>query len=367
MHTYKQSFSDLHIDYPLESVAPPEKILFFDIETTGFSPKTNSIYLIGCGYFSEGLFHIVQFFADKTDEEAEILRSFADFLKNYSCLVQFNGNNFDIPFVQQKCTHYEIGEIFSDCSFIDLYRCIFPYRTLLGLENCKQKTVERFLGIDREDTFSGGELINFYMSYQRDPEEDLLHLLLLHNSDDVKGLPALLPVLSYHDLFHKVPVVKKVQANTYTDYAGMPKAELILTAELPSLLPVSFRMRTDAVSFKGEGTTGVFRVPLLKEEMKYFYSGYKDYYYLPEEDIAVHKSMAEFIDKEKKTRCVPANCYTRKIALFIPQFGAFKEPFFKRSHKDSETFLELTDSLKTSRPFFGEYAAHLLDYLIKSY
>ena len=36
------------IAYPLERLGDPEKLVFFDIETTGFSAGYNTVYLIGC-------------------------------------------------------------------------------------------------------------------------------------------------------------------------------------------------------------------------------------------------------------------------------------------------------------------------------
>lgn len=38
--------------YPLNQVSELENILFVDIETTGFSAKTASLYEIGCIYFN---------------------------------------------------------------------------------------------------------------------------------------------------------------------------------------------------------------------------------------------------------------------------------------------------------------------------
>ena len=39
------------IAYPLERLGDPEKLVFFDIETTGFSADYNTVYLIGCTSF----------------------------------------------------------------------------------------------------------------------------------------------------------------------------------------------------------------------------------------------------------------------------------------------------------------------------
>ena len=39
--------------YPLSSLGKREELLFFDIETTGFSGDYHQVYLIGCVYFTE--------------------------------------------------------------------------------------------------------------------------------------------------------------------------------------------------------------------------------------------------------------------------------------------------------------------------
>ena len=51
------------------------------------------------------------------------------------------------------------------------------------------------------------------------------------------------------------------------------------------------------------GSTARLRVRLFEGELRFFYSGSpKDYYYLPEEDIAVHKSIASAVDKEHRVQ-----------------------------------------------------------------
>ena len=40
--------------YPLERIGRKEELLFFDIETTGFSGEYSTLYLIGCVYYEKG-------------------------------------------------------------------------------------------------------------------------------------------------------------------------------------------------------------------------------------------------------------------------------------------------------------------------
>ena len=88
---------DLPDTYPLDRIGPLSDLLFFDIETTGFSGDTSNLYLIGCTYFQEGSWNLIQWFADTAAAEPELLDSFFSFLENYKILIHFNGDGFDIP------------------------------------------------------------------------------------------------------------------------------------------------------------------------------------------------------------------------------------------------------------------------------
>ena len=50
--------------YPLDRIGPLKDLLFFDIETTGFSGETSQLYLIGCTYFDGFGWKLIQWFAD---------------------------------------------------------------------------------------------------------------------------------------------------------------------------------------------------------------------------------------------------------------------------------------------------------------
>ena len=99
--------------------------------------------------------------------------------------------------------------------------------------------------------------------------------------------------------------------------------------------------------------------------MKYFYANYKNYYYLPTEDMAIHKSISSFVDKEYRQQANASNCYTRKLSLFLPQWEILVEPFFKREYKSTDLFFELTDEIKKNRDLFSKYASHILNFMAK--
>ena len=367
MRISEETLENYSIAYPLENLAPLERILFLDIETTGFTAKSSYLYLIGCAYFQAGKWRTIQWMAETYEQEKDVLTAFFEFAKLYKFLIHFNGNNFDLPFLTQKCVQFHLPYNFDNFTGIDLYKRIAPYKFFLKLPNCKQKTLEQYLGINRKDVFSGGELIGIYHDYIKSPTEFSEKALFLHNADDIKGMLEILPTLAYYDMFNKEVRARKVQANHYKDVNGKSRKELLITLSLPTALPKSVSAAANNCYFKGDGEDATLKVPIYEEELKYFYSNYKDYYYLPTEDVALHKSVAGFVDKEHRLQASAATCYTRKYSCYLPQWEVKFEPFFKRDYTSRELFFELTDELKKDREAFCQYANHVLSMIASIY
>lgn len=367
MKISEETLEAIAIDYPLEALGNPEKLLFVDIETTGFTARSSYLYLIGCAYYSNGYFRTIQYLAESYEQEIDILKAFFEFAKDYDTLIHYNGNNFDLPYLLQKCQQYELPYDFEDKNGIDLYKRISPLRHILKLPSCKQKAVEAFMEVDRKDAFSGGELIGIYHDYVKNPSEFSRNSLLLHNEDDLKGMLQILPMLAYYDMFNEELRVKKAAANTYNDYQGQDRSELVLELELNRSIPKGINASANGCYIKAEGSSCNIKVPIYTEEMKYFYSNYKDYYYLPEEDLALHKSVATFVDKDQRTSATAATCYTRKQSSYLPQWDIILEPIFRRDYRSKEIFFEITDELKRDRRAFTQYANHILSMIASSY
>lgn len=361
MKTEEIILNNFTMAYPVEKFASPENVLFFDIETTGFLSSSSSIYLIGCAYYSESNWCIKQFFANGEGEEEQLLNAFFEFAGDFSFLIHYNGNTFDLPFIESKAKKYGIDNPLSQKDGLDIYQRVKVYKNLLKLPDCKLKTVQMFLGTDREDEFSGGELISVYSDYLSSHDYNLYHTLLLHNSDDIKGMLETLPILGYFDLFNDELTATKVSSNYYHDSNGIPRKELLINISFESLLPVPISFMGCGCYFKGHMYQGTLIIPIYEEELKYFYANYKDYYYLPLEDTALHKSIASFVDKDYRTKATAANCYTRKMSVYLPQWAHLVEPFFKREYSSKDLFFELTDEIKQNRELFGAYASHVLN------
>ncbi len=297
-----------------EAALPPRSALFFDIETTGFSPKNASVYLIGCAYRTEDGWQLLQFFAQTPAEEREILRAFLDLAASYSLFVHFNGQTFDVPFLAAKCRKHALPA-FSPSDQCDLYKLISPYKNLLRLPGCRQKQLEAFLGIQRKDPFHGGELIALYKSYCEKPEEALEQALLLHNREDLSGLTALWSLLSYPALLEQGSfTVESAACEEDTSHLCLP-----LSLPFPLPQPLSWHSAGEpTVYLAARDDRAILKLPVLEGELKYFYPDPKNYSYLPEEDQAIHKSVAIYVDKSRRMPATADNCYTRKRGRFLP-------------------------------------------------
>jgi len=331
--------------YPLTRLGTLEKLLFFDIETTGFSGDYSNLYLIGCTYFRDGSWHLTQWFADTADSEEKLLSAFFRFLKEFDTVVHFNGDGFDIPYLLKRCHALSLPYDFSGVTSIDIYKRIKPYRKLLELESLKQKSIERFLGIFRQDQYSGGQLIDVYKDYLLTREDALYDMLMLHNREDLEGMPLILPIMNYPDFLEHDFRFQDARILERTDIFGKPYPVLVLTVMSEYEIPVSFSHPTSVGTLKAMGNELTLEIDLLEGTLKYYYPDYKDYYYLIYEDTAVHKSIGEFVDKSARKKATAQTCYTKREGLFLPQPVPVWEPALKKDYKDKMTYVEYRQEL----------------------
>lgn len=342
-----------------------EDALFFDIETTGFSPAGTQLYLIGCAKRCGDSMMIEQYFAESPDEEEMILSSFLRLLEDYQTLITFNGIGFDIPYIKAKCDAYHLKETFSDKDYIDLFKIVSSLKFLLKLPNYKQKTIECFLGIDREDVFDGGQLINVYQEYVRRPSEYQMYFLKQHNYEDVLGMLDLLPVLSYSNLLNGGYTLTSVESNVYTDFDGHPQKELIFSLENDVPVPKRVSYGYNEFYLICNGKDSRVSVKLYDGTLKYFFENHKDYFYLPEEDVAIHKDVAASVDTAYRKKATASTCYAKKASIFLPQYQTIAEPVFYKERKDKVSYFELSDEFIDSCSMLRKYIDHILKLMAK--
>ena len=207
--------AELEISYPLDNIADKSTTMFFDIETTGFSRQYSHIYLIGCLYFVNEQPMYAQWLADNYNDEANVLMAFYKFINKFDTIIHFNGNSFDIPFIRERGLKYNIDFDFDSIKSIDIYKPLQSINHILKMPNQKQKSFEKILGINRQDTFNGGELIEVFKHYVESKDSRLIYPLLLHNKEDVINMASLLSLLSVSDLFDNQYAIKDYAFEEY--------------------------------------------------------------------------------------------------------------------------------------------------------
>lgn len=354
---------DLPDTYPLERIGSLKDLLFFDIETTGFSGHNSQLYLIGCTYHDNFGWKLIQWFADTRESEGQLLEAFFTFMERFKVLVHFNGDGFDIPYLLKCCQRLGLSYHFDSITSLDIYKKIKPHRKLLGLENMKQKSIEAFLGVSREDKYSGGQLIDVYKEYLVTRDPLLYDLLILHNEDDLKGMPSILPILNYSDLMDSPFSLDTQQIYSYEDIQGTACPFLNLSWKNAYSVPVQIEYDSSPVSLELHQDTLTCNIALYQGELKYFYSNYKDYYYLPMEDTAIHKSVGAYVDKNARTKATAKTCYTKKQGLFLPQFDSLWTPELQENYKTFPTYAQYSPQLLSSPSSADAYARQLLSYV----
>lgn len=324
-----------------------------DIETTGFSAETCSIYLIGCAERRDDRLILRQFFAETPDHEAEILAAFSDYIADKKAVISFNGHRFDLPFLATRAKRHRLSLSLDDLASIDLYRIARKYKSLLQLSSCKQKAIERALHIDREDRCSGGELIEVYRDYGRMGSQEGESLLALHNHDDVFGMYPLLSLLSYEKLKEAHVVLTDLQSDG---------RDLLLTAELDLSLPIPARVRSAALNMLMDQDLLRALIPLRRASMRYELDHPENYYYLPEEDIVIPKALGESIASSRRRRATPKICCVKKDGVFFPLADFLPKPgdlpLFYETYRGRQAYLEYPD--KREKEFMQRYLESIL-------
>jgi len=327
---------------------PPEfqerKAIFFDIETTGLSAQSSYVYLIGCAYQEEDTFYLTQWMCTEPAEEKELLRIFFEKAGNYDLILHYNGTGFDLPFLEKKAKRHCLSNPLSSLHSLDLYAVARKLKEYLPTEDLKLKSMEQFFGFTRTDTFSGGDLIEVYAHFlglyrlnemtDHSKEQEvtaLTHVLLLHNAEDIKNLPSLTVLLFLQHLpaeltpeqIHSTPHVTSPEIEAALAKITPAPVAFSVEYDLPFTLPQScelcfpFNGQTVKLKLSTNGHLMLF-LPTFQGELKYFYPNPSDYYYLPLEDCAMHKSVASFVEKEFRKKATAATCYTKKEGIFVP-------------------------------------------------
>lgn len=317
-----------NLAHPLPTSVPRENIAFLDLETNAFQRKNSRIQYLGLLFFREDGWYAHQWLLETPEDEPLILREALSLLKGFQCLVHYNGSSFDLPMLTKRCKANQIELDLSSLESLDLYRIFSPLKKLLRLEHLDQRSLERFLALSR----SG-------------------------NQNDLTMLPQLLPLLSYCDFLKGA---FSIQDAVFKDGA---EPSLTISALLENPVPNAFSLHFSGGYLSCENTQFRILFQGIRDTLKYFYPDYRNYYYLPDEDMAIHKSVASYVDKEHRRPAKAAECYTKKTGFFLLQKEPHFQPAFARNYKDDQWYLLCDEKLLHQFSLLKELIVYTVNHL----
>ena len=339
-----------------------KKLLFFDIETTGFSPKTNMVYLIGLSFIDEDdTLSTIQYLAGGIDDEKELLLAFLEKLSDSSdmILTGYNTRSFDIPFLNARLQKYDLPSI--PLSNRDLFYDVKRLTNIFPMKGRKLRDIEAFFGIRRGEDIPGGELIPVFFEYALHHGQENERLLLSHNLFDIKNLFPLLSLDELNKLFSPELSVERIVFSDDMTVSFSGNSGIFLYS--------SFSIKTDGffMSFDRERIKGTIKYEHCV--MKHYLPDNKAYVYLTDEKKIIPKALSLPLDKDRFRKPTKEECFVEEEGDFFPVPGGFEDEaasLFGLLYKS--TYKEKLYSIKKDRhAVTEEFLTSYAGLLIKSY
>ncbi len=180
------------------AVAPPERWVFLDTETTGLAGGTGTYaFLVGVGHIAPEGFRLKQFFMRDYGEEASLLAALDAHLSEFDVLVTYNGKTYDQPLLETRYRMARARPPFTRLAHLDL---LAGARRLwkLRLESCRLVELEnQILGVERQGDLPGEMIPYVYFEYLRTREIERLAPVFHHNAIDILSLACLTAIVPW--------------------------------------------------------------------------------------------------------------------------------------------------------------------------
>ena len=374
-----------------------EQILIYDIDTTSFEAANGCIFLIGVMYRQNDQLTFTQFFSESIDEETLIIEKFFDMAENYAMLLNYKGESFDIPYIGKRLYALNQNALYSRfvalrSRSVDIAGEIMSVKASLGFSSTKLDYLRKKCGQKVPERVSGENISKFYVEHIAASKlRKLLETTGKAKNCNMIGNYNPKPVID--DLAH----IKPDSGDRFlTDILYRNKENIESVVYLLRLARI-FSMRKgrfnviitgitdnyDTVRFDISAADHRLNIPvnIISLSLKQFYPNYKDYFYFPAEDMAVHKSIADFAASGSKKKATAKTAYRNVSGRFIhiPLTFAKSESnkdssFYKTDYESEEYFLpadEISNIKETEKIkelayyLFLEYAStNLKDVLI---
>ncbi len=192
----------------------PGRTIFIDLETTGLSGGAGTVaFLVGCGFFDAGAFHVRQFLLTSHAAERALLAAVAEFFVGADLIVTYNGKTFDVPVMETRWQFHRIPMPLDAVAHFDVLhpaRRLWKSRTEVRLRagaaearshgqgtadesGCRLTTLERtLLDVRRIGDVPGLEIPGRFFAFLRSGDPRPLEPVLEHNRLDLVSLAAVM-------------------------------------------------------------------------------------------------------------------------------------------------------------------------------
>ncbi|WP_306483903.1 ribonuclease H-like domain-containing protein [Anaerococcus sp.] len=167
--------------------------IILDIETTGLDSSIDSLVLLGIIEKNNNKAYIHQYFAIDDSEEQRLLEIYKKKVADKK-VITYNGDTFDIPFLNNRLIKHEDFPILPDSQ--DILKIIRPYRKFFDFESLKLNDIEKIVGFHRDDpsrykTFSK---LNDDLKKRTNP-----YPIMKHNENDLIATEKILHIEKYFE------------------------------------------------------------------------------------------------------------------------------------------------------------------------
>lgn len=346
--------------YPIRLKEP--HTLYIDIETTGLNRRRSHLYLLGAMYIQNDQPCLRQWFAEKPSDEENILRDFFSFCGEFTRLIQFNGTNFDLPYLCHKATFYDIDPFTLPSDVTDLYQLYRPLKKILSQPDMKLTTLESATGYLRTDQHSGKELISVYETWLQTADETLLATLRQHNTDDIIGMLWLERLDALLSLRRK-----ELEPDTLTTRIDNSSGYLICTCQYTLFaLPKLTIQEDDGLRLTAQADTLTLTLPVYGGTLYHYFDDYKNYYYFPDENRALHKSIAIYAEASSRIKATKETAYEPHTGQFLRTFAPLLDtPMFQTPNREKNLwFIPYDQTTLTDIPRLTTYVMHIISALL---
>ena len=235
---------------------------------------------------------LISWISEQESDEYEMLTALSDALDSIRRIITFNGNAFDLPHLHQKYKAFDLMDPLQGKQYLDLMLRLKPISRFLALPSGKLADFAGFLHLAQPDASDEA-------SFRFHPGAEDKHEASTPN--DALYTLECMSLLHYADFLDQGARIREVTTD---------EERVIFRLQYPDGFPVGFSVHDSGfhLRFSEDGTV-LLSSRICNGSIRYYHTDVKNYWYLPLEGYAIHKSAAQYVDKSRREKAVRENCY----------------------------------------------------------